>query len=240
MEREQSEGLQGVENARQLPPSVVAAAHELKSPLVLIRQLALGLEDSGDRESLTQITLTAERALRLTSDITKQARLEDSFFSSEACQAYVVCHEVLGEIAPLFAAHGRAIRIKRSRRSSPLIVTNRDLLRRILLAFADNALHYAGQSSDVELRVSTVGSTTVRFSVRDFGPSVPARLWERLQNDLGVRPQAISARPLSSGLGLIIAKQFADHIQATIGVIRHKNGATFYVDVPASSQLSLL
>ena len=52
----------------------VAAAHELKSPLVLVRQLSLMLE-AGDlsadeqKRMLRQISLTSERALRLTSDL---------------------------------------------------------------------------------------------------------------------------------------------------------------------------
>lgn len=240
MKREQSRESQGVDSARVIVPSVVTAAHELQSPLVLIRQLALGIDDIDSRETVNKITLTAERALRLTSDIARQARLEDSLFSSEACEAHAICREVIGEISPLFNAHGRTIRIQRSRRSSPLIVVNRDLLRRILLAFADNALHYSNEEADVEIGVKVSHGGIVRFSVRDFGPHVPTRLWEELRSELGVRPRTLASRPLSSSLGLLIAKQFADHMQAKIGVIRHRNGATFYVDVPVSRQLSLL
>ena len=54
------------------------------------------------------------------------------------------------------------------------------------------------------------------------------------------RAAAADNRPGSSGLGMFIANEFALAIGAQIGVIRHRDGATFYVDVPASTQLRLL
>ena len=67
-------------------PSFVVAAHELKAPLALIRQLAIELEAGEytalERAVLAQrITLTAERALRLTTDLTKARRLENALFT---------------------------------------------------------------------------------------------------------------------------------------------------------------
>ncbi|HZJ34436.1 MAG TPA: hypothetical protein VFD55_00250, partial [Candidatus Angelobacter sp.] len=69
-------------------PSLVAAAHELKSPLVLVRQLSLMLEDGSvpaneQKRMLRQISLTSERALRLTSDLTRSVRLADALFTLE-------------------------------------------------------------------------------------------------------------------------------------------------------------
>ena len=42
------------------------------------------------------------------------------------------------------------------------------------------------------------------------------------------------------GLGLYIASQFAEAMHGKIGAIRHKDGATFYVELQASSQMTLL
>ena len=63
-------------------PSVIAAAHELKSPLSLIRQLSLILEDeslTADQRSVSvnRIYLTTQKALRLTSDLTRAYNLND-------------------------------------------------------------------------------------------------------------------------------------------------------------------
>lgn len=226
-------------------PFVLTAAHELKSPLALVRQLSLALESSdlSDEERLRlvrQITLTSERALRLTADLTRATRLEDSLFTLEPINPRQICEEVARELAPLYAAKGRDIRVAGGYRQL-LIVANRELLRRILLNFGDNALHYADPAQPVELQVQTRHKAgQVRIGVRDFGPAVPTALWQQLQRQLGKTPQPLHARPQSSGLGLFVAGQFADAMNGTIGATRHRDGATFYVDMAASTQLSLL
>jgi K+-sensing histidine kinase KdpD len=80
----------------------------------------------------------------------------------------------------------------------------------------------------------------VRIGVRDYGPALSSDMWRTLQEKLRVAPQAVHARPESSGLGLYIASQFAEAMNGRIGAIRHKDGATFYVELQASTQMSLL
>lgn len=238
----------GTEFDRSLPGGlsfVQAAAHELKAPLALVRQLSLGLEAGGLSEAeqaaiLRQITLTSERALRLTTDLTRSSRLQDSLFELEPLNPQQLCEEVAHELTPLYKAKGREIHVASHRR--PLLaVANRDLLRRIILNFGDNALHYGDESLPVEVRAqSRLGGRQIRIGVRDYGPAVPTDVWKRLQEHLGSRPQPLHSRPQSSGLGLYVAGQFADAMQGRIGATRHRDGATFYVDMNASLQLSLL
>jgi K+-sensing histidine kinase KdpD len=227
-------------------PFLVTAAHELKAPLALIRQLSLTLEvgtsmDTQERgRILRQISLTSERALRLTTDLSRSSRLEGSFFEVEPLNPQQLCEEAAHELAPLYKAHGREIRVAAHNRSM-LVVANRDLLRRIILNFGDNALHYADDSAPVELQSRAfLSGKKVRISVRDHGPAVPLDIWRRLSNDLGTNTQVLHARPQSSGLGLYVAAQFATAMQGTIGATRHRDGATFFVDMDASTQLSLL
>lgn len=226
-------------------PFLVTAAHELKSPLSLVRQLALGLEAGqiGDEERdrmLRQIVLTSERALRLTTDLSRSSRLEDSIFDLEPLNPQQLCEEVAHELSPLYAARGRQIQVASHSRSM-LVVANYDLLRRIMLNFGDNALHYTDSSEPVQLRarVHDAGKR-IRLGVRDYGPAVPADAWQRLQDSLGTNTQVLHSRPQSSGLGLYVAGQFASAMHGRIGATRHRDGATFYVDIDASTQLSLL
>lgn len=225
---------------------LVTAAHELKAPLALVRQLALSLETMpslsvDERERmLHQITLTSERALRLTTDLTRASRLEDSLFELEPLNPRQVCEEVAHELWPLYKAQGREIAVA-SRYRPILVVANRDLLKRIMLNFADNALHYAGDETPVELRVqSLTHGNRIRMGVRDFGPAVTPQVWRRLYEHLGTDTQVMHARPQSSGLGLYVAGQFARAMQGEIGATRHRDGATFFVDLAASTQMSLL
>ena len=226
-------------------PFVTTAAHELKAPLSLVRQLALALEHGNvspeeQLRMVRQISLTSERALRLTTDLTRASRLEDSLFECEPINPRQLCEEVAHELSPLYQAKDREIRVVGAYRQL-LVVANRELLRRILLNFGDNALHYADPAQPVELQVTArPKDQQVRIGVRDFGPAVPAGLWQQLQQQLGATPLPLHARPQSSGLGLYVAQQFATAMNGAIGATRHRDGATFYVDMEASTQLSLL
>lgn len=226
--------------------STVAAAHELKSPLSLVRQLLLAIEsgelsEERSKKYIAQAKMTVERGIRLTSDLTRAARLEDgAMFTLEPVNPEQVCYDVASELEPLFEAYGRQVEVI-PRKHPLLLVANRDLLRRILIGFSDNALHYSQPGTPVSIQITALKKAgVVRIGVRDYGPALSSDLWKSLQSKLGNVPQPVHARPESSGLGLVLAGQFADFMNGDIGVIRHKDGATFYVDLQASTQLSLL
>lgn len=226
-------------------PSLVAAAHELKSPLALMRQLSLMLEEGSisaneQKRMLRQISLTSERALRLTSDLTRSVRLSDALFALEPINPQQLCEDIVHELAPLFLAHNRDFKLL-PHKHPLLLVANRDLLRRIIINFSDNALHYAEGNSAVEIRIGALSDgKIIRLGVRDYGPSLSNDILKSLRGKLVRAPVPIHARPQSSGLGLYIASQFADIMNGKIGVTRHRDGATFYIDLQASRQLSLL
>ena len=226
-------------------PSLIAAAHELKSPLALVRQLSLMLE-AGDiteverKRMLRQISLTSERALRLTNDLTRSARLDDALFELEPINPQELCMDIVHELRPLFEAHGRGVRLL-PHKHPLLLVANRDLLRRIIMNFSDNALHYADSKGIVEIQIHALqAGKIIRLGVRDYGPALSTDMWRSLKAKLALAPQLVHSRPESSGLGLYIAGQFADAMNGEIGVTRHRDGATFYVDLSSSQQLSLL
>ncbi len=224
---------------------LVAAAHELKAPLALMRQLMLHLDDTSLSDAQRKVLieralLTSERGLRLTGDLTKVARLEDAMFALEPINPEQLCCDVVSELTPLFAAYGHTVSVK-SRKHPLLLVANRDLLRRILLGFSDNALKYSEAGTAVQLQVSALKQAgVIRVGVRDYGPALSSDMWRKLQKKLTVAPQPVHARPESSGLGLYIASQFAEAMNGKVGAVRHKDGVTFYVELQASTQMSLL
>ena len=226
-------------------PSILAAAHELKSPLALIRQLSLMLEDNSSskeeqKRMLRQISLTSESALRLTNDLTRSVRLCDAMFILEPINPQQLCEDIVHELTPLFSEHGRHVKLA-PRKKQLLMVANRDLLRRIIMNFSENALHYSECDNSVEIKIGLLYTgTTVRLGVRDYGPALAPDTLNAIGGRLASSPTTLYARPRSSGLGLYIASQFADVMNGKIGVTRHHDGSTFYVDIQASRQMSLL
>lgn len=220
---------------------ILVAAHELKAPLCLMRQLtlALGVAKAPEVQSKlrSQLIEVSERSLRQIEDLTKIARLEDSFFITEPVSVRGVCDSVVREIEPLFHHEHRRLNFTYANRSR-LALANRDLLHSVVYNFCVNALHYSEDASLSKLTVCD-HHDRIRVSVRDHGPALPTDIYRQLQSGSLDQPTQVAMRPDSSGLGLYIASTFARHMHATIGAIRHRDGTSFYVDLPVSKQAVL-
>ena len=223
--------------------SLIAAAHELKTPLVLLRQLAIELESTTDQkrrmEIIRRIRLTTERSLRLTDNLTKIVRLQDAMFEMEPIQLPGLCREVVEELSPLTKSMGQSFQIKTSR-SPSVAVGHRELIRSLMMGLIDNALQYNASNRAVQIDTRVSGGEA-RISIRDFGPVMDLGQYRKLEKHLGSQAMPISSRPLSSGLGLMIAGRLATTMKGRLSVTRHRSGGmTFAVHLPISRQLSLM
>lgn len=222
--------------------SEVIVAHELKAPLSLVRQLALSLdfedEITGAREVGRQIVATSERALQQVNDLTRIARLEDALFEMEPVNPRAICDEVAAELWRLFEFNRRELRIE-YRNKRRLVVANPQLLHSVVYNFCLNAMNYGGEELPSEITVLD-RANKIRIAVRDYGPAVPTKIWREIKDGFVKKPVATPMRPGSSGLGLYIAAKFANYMQGDFGLIRHRDGTSFYIDLPVSGQLSFL
>lgn len=220
--------------------SILVAAHELKAPLALLRQLALSLDfdDTATAEQTRDKMISvSERALKQVNDLSKIARLEDGLFVMEPVSVRNVCDDVTRELAYLFRFNHRDLQINYSNRSR-LAIANRDLLYSVIYNFCLNAVHYSSEETLSELRVRDYRDF-IRVTVRDYGPALPADVWRAIRTGWLEKPTSIAMRPGSSGLGLYIASKFSRYMNADFGAIRHRDGTSFYVDLPISHQASL-
>ena len=227
--------------------SLVAAAHELKTPLVLLRQLSFEMfaaEDKSQQQKIAQrMRLTSERSLRLVDNLTKVSRLDDAMFQLEPVQLNGLCQEVANELAPLSLALGQEISCQIPMRRPVVAVGSREILRSLLIGLTDNALQYNGEEKSVEIsmRIRRFGDQTEAIlAVRDHGPVIELAEFRKLAETLGQNVAPISSRPLSSGLGLMIAGKFAQAMGGNLSVQRHHSGGlTMEAHLPVSQQLSL-
>lgn len=222
-------------------PSVYVAAHELKTPLVLMRQLALELAASSPDNAVTieRLRLTVERSLRLVEQLTKTSRLDDTLFDSEPLQARAVCQAVSEELEPFARASGQRI-VTRVSRQSGVAVGHRALLTAILVNLCDNAISHNPPGSQVTVSAS-LSERGVLFSVRDEGPRLSHRMFTLLRTRAAHGPLPYTDHARSSGLGLWIASQFATAMGGVMSMTRHHTaGITVSVLLPHSKQLPLL
>lgn len=220
-------------------PTLLAAAHELKAPLTLIRQLALQLEDEYDRHdpAAMRIRLTAERSLALVEGLTRAARLEDALCELEPIDVGELYDSVAHELTPLSRALNQSIEVQVPH--TAVVIGDRSLLRSVLIGLCDNALAHNAADRPVVLTARHRGRERLTVGVRDYGPHTSEL--KEVRRRLGRSPQAMNARPRSSGLGLLIADQFARRMDGALSMVRHREaGVTFSLDLPKSRQISLL
>jgi signal transduction histidine kinase len=222
-------------------PSLLAAAHELKAPLILLRQLSLQMNDEmtpATPELHRRLRLTTERGLRLVDGLTRAARLEDSLFDTESLETKAICQLVMLEMQPLAHELGQRVELALPRRSL-LAIGQYDLLTSLLIGLCDNALTHNSTGGSITIS-GRERLGRVELAVRDNGPVISRDQFSKLTGRLG-KPQVLSGRPRSSGLGLWVADNFARSMSGSLSAQRHRDGGmTFTVSLPQSSQLSLL
>ena len=220
---------------------ILVAAHELKAPLSVLRQLALSFDLAAtptEFEHIRSEMLTvSERAIKQVNDLAKIARLEDGLFTMEPVSVRAVCDDVTHELAYLFRCNQRDFRTRYSNKSK-LVIANHDLLHSVIYNFLLNAVHYSNSDTISELSVND-SKGKVRIAVRDFGPALPMDVWREMKRGWLEKPTSIAMRPGSSGLGLYIASKFSRFMNANVGAIRHRDGTSFYVELPVSTQARL-
>ena len=220
--------------------TIFVAAHELKAPLALMRQLALALDPNSPTttaEYQQKLISVSDRAMRQVNDLAKIARLEDGLFEMEPIAVRGLCEEVAAELKYLFRFNQKQLHIHYANKSR-LAIANRELLHSIIYNFCINAIKYSTADSTSKLTV-TGSKSRIRISVRDFGPALPKDIYDKLSQDNLDSPVKISFRPDSSGLGLYIASKFAHYMKADIGAIRHHDGTSFFIELPVSNQGTL-
>lgn len=229
---------------------ITAAAHELKTPLTIIAQLAAALEDPAMQLSAAQrqyylerIRLSAQRTLRLVQGLSTSYRLGEpgqlTFgLQLEPVNIAHICQEVAAEMAP-FAKAQRQVIVPQFRVRSPIVIADRRLLHNAFFNLVDNAIRHNPAETEVRINAQRRG-TMVRVSVCDDGPGIGRNELTTLRQRLGTQVQPILSRSSNSGLGLYIVGQLVAAMGGTLGLGRSQRGATFYVDLLHSQQLSLL
>lgn len=218
---------------------ILLAAHELKAPLAVLRQLALAFDEMDTRGEhiRAEMVSVSERAIKQVNDLTKIRRLNDGLFVMEPVAVREVCDAVSRELEYLFRYNQRNLFIKYTNKMR-LVVANRDLLYSVIYNFLLNAMHYSSSETRAELTVRDVRGK-VKIEIRDYGPALPMDVWKEMKRGWIEKPTSIAMRPGSSGLGLYIASCFSKYMNAEVGAVRHRDGTSFYVDLPASMQASL-
>ena len=190
------------------------AAHELRTPLSILRTRVETLDNPGIAQALRQDIEAMSRVVGQLLDI---AELEAfAIDPAEVADLQAASAEVAGFIAPLALEQGREIALLGA--TSPVLVKgNAEMIKRAIRNLAENAIRHAPKDTVVEFVVEDNGTVTVQ----DRGPGISdeerelifRRFWRRDRNSQG-----------SSGLGLSIVQRIAELHGAGIEVERRVMG----------------
>ncbi|HYR97254.1 MAG TPA: ATP-binding protein [Candidatus Binatus sp.] len=209
-----------------------AVAHEVRSPLAVIRSAAQGLAEAmppGDEEArraYSFITAEIDRLGSVVSSLLAFAR------PLQIQPRSVPVHELFDR-ALLLARDdlaGKALTIRRDEASAlPAVRADGDLICQVLLGLLANAAEAAPSGGEVALLAEASGGV-VELAVADSGPGVPADLRGRIFEPF------FTTRPRGTGLGLAVARQIVEAHGGRIEVgERAGGGARFTVRLPAAA-----
>lgn len=196
------------------------AAHELRTPLSILRTRLDILQDKQMSQALRQ---DVDGMAHIISQLLDIAEL-DAFVVNplEKADLRSVAAEVAEFVAPLALAQGKDIALLGA--TEPVWVKgNPEMLGRAIRNLAENAINHTGPGTTVEFVVGENGTV----SILDEGPGVAEnerklifqRFWRRDRNKAG-----------STGLGLSIVQRIAELHSATISVEnRLTGGAQFSI-----------
>ena len=190
------------------------AAHELRTPLAILRTRIDTLADQTIAKSLRQ---DVEGMSRVVSQLLDIAEL-DTFAvdPSEKADLYGICTAVAEFVAPLALAQEKNIALNTA--NSPIWVKgNSEMLSRAVRNLAENAINHTPRGTTVEFVIESDGTV----SVLDHGPGIKdserphlfRRFWRRDRRRAG-----------SAGLGLAIVRRIVEAHGASIKVENRPTG----------------
>ncbi len=199
---------------------LATAAHELKTPLSLLRS-EIELGGAADRETLLRDTALMARQVNQLLHLAEVS--EGHNYRFEPASMHVAAFDAADYLMRLSASRGVTLRVD-LRGDDRIVEADSGALFVLIKNLLENALHAAPRGGEVRLEVSPAG-----FVVVDNGRGVPGRQRERLFDRFN---RSDDKKSSGAGLGLAICKEICLAHGWDIGLDEtHHAGARFVVSI---------
>jgi signal transduction histidine kinase len=195
---------------------IASAAHELRTPIAVLRAKI----DAADDPAMRRFSVDVLRLATLAEQLLDLQRL-DTDRSDEDLDLATLVRRVVGDVAPLLIASDCTIEV--------LIDDNRrcrgdaGALERVVTNLVQNAVEHGGRHVTVR-----VGGAA--FEVADDGPGIPPEERERVFEPF----HRLRPRPTGSGLGLNLVRQAVERQGGRVSILEAASGgAIVRVDLVA-------
>ncbi|MCY4155995.1 MAG: HAMP domain-containing sensor histidine kinase [Gammaproteobacteria bacterium] len=195
---------------------ISAAAHELRTPLAVLRTRLENLPDGADKDDLRN---DLRRMARLVDQLLRLMSVRNKSAPSSAVNLVEVARNVVAERAPIVI--GQGVEIDLDAASETVQVDGDKCLLEVALAnLVDNALSFSKSGQTLQVKVGPKRCVTVK----DQGPGVPAAELENIFRPFAKSPPNRQGH----GLGLAITRSImALHGGSVRAANRKRGGASF-------------
>lgn len=217
---------------------LATVSHELRTPLTSVLgylSLVLDGDDALDPEVAGHLEVARRNGQRL------EALVADLLLIAQAQAGRLPLTRRPVDLAPLvahaveaarLAADAAGLRLEHAPASVPAVDVDPIRIAQLLDNLISNAVKFTPAGGVVRAGL-TAGAASVRVTVADTGPGIPADERPRLFDRFYRTTSAVETGVTGTGLGLAIAKAIAEAHGGTIGLRDEPGpGSTFFVDLP--------
>ena len=215
---------------------MLAASHELKTPLTTLKGLSellldFELTESQRRELLQDLHGQADRMERLIGDILAVSRIDSGRVSVDFSPVDVggVVQYACDEVRPMLK--GRVLK-SRVAADLPAVMGEARKLHQIFVNLLSNAIKYSEPGTQITLSARS-DQSAVRFEVSDQGVGIRKEHVPRLFEKFYRADDPAVRRTSGTGLGLYIVRSLVTMLGGQVEVrSRHGRGSVFVVMLP--------
>ncbi len=218
---------------------VSIASHELRTPMTAIKGLISMIFD-GDygqlndnlKEPLHDIAVSTERLINLVNDMLDVSRIEAG--RTRYAVTNVALKDLIDEVVNLMKplASQTGIELITRLTKLPIVQTDSDKFKQILNNLVGNSLKFTDKGSITVL--TTVFPEIVSVSVVDTGVGISPEDQKKLFSKFQQISSTQEGRPVGTGLGLYISREYAKKLGGDLWIERSESGrgSTFTLSLP--------
>ncbi len=235
-------GLNQIRLAQQQQDFVSAVSHELKTPLTSIRMYGEMLKEGwADDEKRAQyydyIHAESERLTRLISNVLELARItrNEPEFDLQSRTIAELFDQVASKISSQVEQAGFEVDLDPAADAgSAAVRVDDDCFVQIVINLVDNAIKFSTAAEVRRIRIGAEadGSDRIVFTVRDYGPGIPADQLEKVFRLFYRTESELTRETVGTGIGLAIVHQLTTAMGGSVDVVNREPGAEFRVSLP--------
>lgn len=196
---------------------IANAAHELRTPISILKARIASLKDEKEIYVLNQDLRNINRLISQMLDISRLDTPES--FSKGDISLNKLAQKACADIGELYVSANKDLSLI-EREKNQIINGNEDILYRAVLNLLENALKHTPEKSQVKVIVDDR-----RIVVRDYGKPISEDDQMRIFEAFEKAPENINSK--GSGLGLAIVSKAADIHRGSIALETRKDGNDF-------------